>query len=64
MGNRCVCCGEIVCEGRQICWGCEHIELKYGAILQTMEATKEETERAYNFIYGRSDEDDNARSCK
>lgn len=21
--NRCVCCGEIIPEGRQVCWGCE-----------------------------------------
>lgn len=22
--NRCVCCGEIIPEGRMICWICEH----------------------------------------
>lgn len=22
--NTCVCCGEIVPEGYQVCWGCEH----------------------------------------
>ena len=22
--NRCVCCGEIIPEGRMICWNCEH----------------------------------------
>ena len=24
MENRCVCCDEIIPEGRQICWKCEH----------------------------------------
>ena len=24
MENRCVCCGEIIPEGRMICWSCEH----------------------------------------
>ena len=22
--NRCVCCGEIIPEGRMVCWQCEH----------------------------------------
>ena len=22
--NRCVCCDEIIPEGRQVCWSCEH----------------------------------------
>lgn len=22
--DRCVCCGEIVPEGRMVCWACEH----------------------------------------
>ena len=22
--NTCVCCGEIIPEGRQVCWNCEH----------------------------------------
>ena len=22
--NRCICCGEIIAEGRQVCWICEH----------------------------------------
>ena len=24
MENRCVCCGDIIPEGRQVCWNCEH----------------------------------------
>ena len=63
MEDRCVCCGKIVPEGRQICWKCEHTELKYGTILQAIEATKEETEKVYEFIYRKDDKDDNARNC-
>lgn len=22
--NRCICCGDLIPEGRQICWKCEH----------------------------------------
>lgn len=22
--DRCICCGETIPEGRQICWSCEH----------------------------------------
>lgn len=25
MVDRCVCCGEIVPEGRMVCWKCEHM---------------------------------------
>lgn len=28
--NRCVCCGEIIPEGRMICWGCEKGYAKKG----------------------------------
>lgn len=28
--NRCVCCGEIIPEGRMICWGCEKGNSKKG----------------------------------
>lgn len=28
--NRCVCCGEIIPEGRMICWGCEKGHSKKG----------------------------------
>ena len=24
--DRCICCGNIIPEGRQICWNCEHQE--------------------------------------
>lgn len=29
MEDRCVCCGEIIPEGRQICWKCENATTKY-----------------------------------
>lgn len=30
--DRCVCCGEIVPEGRQVCWNCERGVEKYGQL--------------------------------
>ena len=55
MENKCVCCGKVIPEGQMVCWNCRHTELKYGAILQTMGATKEETERVYEFLYRKED---------
>ena len=26
--NRCVCCGEVIPEGKMVCWECEHKEDK------------------------------------
>ena len=48
--NRCVCCGKIIPEGRMVCWSCEHQEMKIGRALQSLEATDEEVEKAYNFL--------------
>lgn len=48
--ERCVCCGKPVPEGRQVCWNCEHQEMKTGAILQTIEATEEDVKKAYDFL--------------
>lgn len=48
--DRCVCCGEIVPEGRQICLNCEHRMTKVGAILQSRNATEEEVIKAYDFL--------------
>ena len=48
--ERCICCGEIVPEGRQVCWSCEHSMTKVGAILQSRNATEEEVAKAYNFL--------------
>ena len=54
--DRCVCCGEIVPEGRHICPSCEGNITKVGAILQSRGATKEEVEKAYEWLH--SDIDD------
>jgi predicted nucleic acid-binding Zn ribbon protein len=51
MEDRCVCCGEAVPEGRQICGACERAVLKIGKILQNQDATKEEVNQAYQFLY-------------
>lgn len=48
--ERCICCGEIIPEGRQICWSCEYRMTKVGAILQSRNATEEEVANAYNFL--------------
>ena len=49
--DRCVSCGEIIPEGRLICWRCEQKEIKYGTILQTNNATPDEVEDAYGWLY-------------
>ena len=54
--NRCVCCGEIIPEGRQICYRCEHYTTKVGAILQSRNATKEEVKSAYEWLYASIEE--------
>ena len=28
MGNSCIVCGEIIPEGRQVCWRCEHLDFE------------------------------------
>lgn len=48
--DRCVVCGEIVPEGRQICLNCEYCIGKVGAILQSQNATKDDVIKAYEFI--------------
>ena len=40
--ERCICCGEIVPEGRQVCWACGHNMVKVGAILQSYATAEEE----------------------
>lgn len=30
MEDRCICCGEIIPEGRQVCWACERGEVNNG----------------------------------
>ena len=53
MEEKCVCCGETIPEGRQACWKCEQAALKTGTILQSKQATDEEVQRAYEFLYWR-----------
>ena len=55
--DRCVCCGEIIPEGRMICQRCERTEMKYGAILQSQKATEEEVNKAYKWLYTDTEED-------
>ena len=48
--DRCICCGEIIPEGRQVCLNCEYRVGKIGSILQSQNATKDDVIRAYEFI--------------
>lgn len=48
--DRCVSCGVVVPEGRQVCWGCERNIVKIGSILQSYNATKDDVVKAYEFI--------------
>lgn len=49
--DRCVSCGEIIPEGRMICLKCEQKEIRLGMILQTNNATPDEVEDAYDWLY-------------
>ena len=51
--NRCVVCDEIIPEGRMVCPICNQGFIKVGMILQSNNATKEETEQAYEFMKGK-----------
>jgi hypothetical protein len=51
MEERCVCCGESIPEGRQVCLKCEQAVLKIGKALQSNAASAEEVEKAYEFLY-------------
>ena len=46
MENRCVCCGSIIPEGRQICRECEGSELTKESFGETVFLTREEAEKA------------------
>lgn len=48
--DRCICCGEIIPEGRQVCLNCEYRVGKIGSILQSQNATKDDVIKAYEFI--------------
>lgn len=49
--NTCVSCDRIIPEGRMICPICEQKEVKYGRILQSLNATEEEVKSAYEWLY-------------
>lgn len=49
--DTCLYCGRIVPEGRMICPICEQKATKLGSILQSNNATEEEVENAYEWLY-------------
>lgn len=49
--NKCINCGRVIPKNRTVCLRCENEELKFGKILQTINATEEEVEDAYNWLY-------------
>lgn len=51
MEERCICCGDIIPEGKMICWNCEQKSIKLGSILQSNNATAEEVNDAYEWLY-------------
>lgn len=51
--DRCICCGKIIPEGRQVCLNCEYRVGKIGSILQSQNATKDDVIRAYEFIHNK-----------
>jgi hypothetical protein len=53
--NRCLYCNEIIPEERTICPLCENEQMKMSMILQSFNATKEEVNKAYNFMEGNDD---------
>lgn len=46
----CVMCGNIIPEGRQVCWNCEQNIIKIGSILQSHNATEDDVVNAHEFI--------------
>lgn len=54
--DRCICCGEMIPEGKMICPRCEQKEIKTGILLQSINVTKEEAEKAYEWLYANIDE--------
>ena len=51
MEDKCVCCGDLIPEGRQTCWKCEQAILKVGKVLQNDKTLKERTRPTYEFLY-------------
>lgn len=40
--NRCICCGEIIPEGLQVCWTCEHKVMEGKDDVGIFDGTKDE----------------------
>lgn len=58
--DRCVCCGEIIPEGRMVCPQCDQQEIRIGNLLQSINATSEQIKKAYEFLEKRfNNEKDN-----
>ena len=54
--NKCICCGEVIPKGREMCIGCERDILYIGMILQSNNATKDEVRKAYDFVYNKEEQ--------
>lgn len=54
--DRCICCGEVIPEGKMICSKCEQEEIKTGVLLQNNGATAKEIQDAYEWLYSNIDE--------
>lgn len=48
--DKCVCCGETVTEGRQVCWSCEHTTYEEHKSVQQEKIKKK---GFHNWIKGR-----------
>ena len=48
--KKCVSCGRSIPKNRTICPRCEK-EIKYGSILQSQDATAEEVEEVYEWLF-------------
>ena len=54
--ERCLYCGDPIPEGRMVCPICEQREIKYGCILQSQNATEEEVQKVYEWLYSNIDD--------
>ena len=48
--NRCVYCGVIIPERGRLCPACEGADTKVGSILQSLNVSETEVEKAYKFM--------------
>ena len=54
--NRYLYCDEIIPEGRMVCPLCNKNQIKVGSIMQSIEATKDEVDKAYGFMEENNDD--------